>query len=336
MTYSDEDSHTAVYYKDAIKLRFDSTNLKNFRLKTWAMNNFGLGGFVFDMILTEAWHLPPDVEWGRQISQSNRGLLWKIQKFMDCLLSANIWEWEFDETTVLDTPGVMRWHDVVIHNVNDFLSSALSTIQLLDMVFSLPSDVTIDPSNSYVQAYPLNRIISYRFRRRTWENWSNWKDIDWYSVVPFHLLRPALALIYYFDWKFQDVEFDKTIDWLYCYTDPITHENSYYRGDDDFWLTHGFPNGRKYRLFQDGVCKDGLILAIAAVVMLVVKQIDFVGAMKDIAFLIYRLKQGKLKASIDDLIDLLKDVDVDEEDRLAFINNIGIILNLIRNAWKPW
>lgn len=265
MSYTDEDSHTASYYKGLIKTRFDSSNLKNFRLKTWAANNFGLGGFVLDILANDLWHLPPDIELGRQISTANRGILWKIQKFMDCLISANAWEWEFSETTVQDTPGIMRWHDVVIHNVNDFLSSSLNTIKLLDMVFSLPSDVTVDPANSYVQAYPLDRIVSYRFRRRTWQNWSSWKSVDWFAVIPFHILRPALAMIYYFDWTFKDIEFEKTIDWLYCYQDPITHENSYYRGDDVFWTTHGFPDGRKYRLFQDGVCKDGMVLAIAAV-----------------------------------------------------------------------
>lgn len=129
---------------------------------------------------------------------------------------------------------------------------------------------------------------------------------------------------------FTEQGINRSINWTYKGND-----GAWRSGNDEYWITHGFPNGRKYRVWNDFMMNDGLFLGLGGVLFWLLKKTKLLGfVFKQVTKQITR-RIGKvpIKGDTEDILQALNS-DPSTGDSSYALNHIGSRVSWINRRLK--
>lgn len=96
---------------------------------------------------------------------------------------------------------------------------------------------------------------------------------------------------------------ENSVNWLYK-----AEDGTYKQGNDEYWTTRGYPDGRRYRLWHDGVMIDGAWSVGIGFVIFILKRFKLSGTILKMIAKQLSKKLGKigLKTDVNEIIDILE------------------------------
>lgn len=267
---------------------------------------------------------------------------------------------EYKLTFAEDPPSSGAYIKVMMPCIMDGVEDGFSYIQemtqLLNKLFTLPSGLTpmapgSQPIDWDMYEEPYQGDIKVKYIVAAWHREQGSSD-SWVSIPLTHnqtIYNANVAGAYdtgsYLIWNHSTLShfwlayalgkeisnkwgledgIDSTIMWHYA-TDESPPR--YLRGDDSYWLTHGFPNGRKYRLYRDLYKHDYKMFRYTAGIIALILYLGLPKKIisKVISIVNGKMKMAKMTAPANEILDRLETTADDPE---AFRGLIEIVNNL--------